>query len=256
MVDVPTFNNPLATAIFVFGSNFAGRHDTGSSDIAYKYYGAKMGVRQGITGEAYALPIENAQGQQLSLYEINQAVNKFISYAYSNRDRFFQVTRIGCGLNGYSDEQIAPLFERAPANVLLPGKWILLLNRLVRARLVVTGSLSVTSPNVVTKILEEKTAPWGRRFEVITPHTSGVAVFAEKWARHNDLPTTPFTADYERFGIEADYILNQQMAWYGTIVINFSDTSEDLTSNMTYIAKRDGLKTLVIECKTTLQSVL
>lgn len=35
----------------------------------------------------------------------------------------FQVTRIGCGLAGYRDADIAPLFACAPANCHLPAEW-------------------------------------------------------------------------------------------------------------------------------------
>jgi hypothetical protein len=250
MVDVPTFTNPLSPAVFVFGSNLAGRVEHGACQFAHKYYDAKPGTNQGMTGDAYAIPTENADMQPLSLYEITQSVNKFIAFAYSNRDRFFQVTRIACGATGYSDEQIAPLFDRAPANVWLPGKWLLLRNRLERARLIVTGSTAMVDQALVASTLAAKTAPWGRRFEVITTHAQGVATFAEQWARSNDLPITPFVADYERFGADADSVSNHQMAWYGTVVINFADGTADLTLDMTSIAKQEGLKILVVPCAT------
>jgi hypothetical protein len=35
----------------------------------------------------------------------------------------FQVTRIGCGLAGYEDNDIAPMFVDAPQNCILPVGW-------------------------------------------------------------------------------------------------------------------------------------
>ena len=34
-----------------------------------------------------------------------------------------KVTRIGCGLAGYKDEDMAPFFKDAPYNCLLPDEW-------------------------------------------------------------------------------------------------------------------------------------
>lgn len=33
------------------------------------------------------------------------------------------MTRVGCGLAGYKDYQIAPLFVGAPTNVVFPSAW-------------------------------------------------------------------------------------------------------------------------------------
>jgi hypothetical protein len=102
--------------IFVFGSNLAGIHGAGSASHARQFYGARLKVGKGRTGYAYALPTKDKNLQTLSLYEISEHVQDFINYAKAHPELLFRVVEIGCGLAGYTPEQIAPLFEGAPAN--------------------------------------------------------------------------------------------------------------------------------------------
>ena len=46
-----------------------------------------------------------------------------MTYANEHPELQFEVTRIGCGLAGYKDEQIAPFFTGAPSNCQLPEEW-------------------------------------------------------------------------------------------------------------------------------------
>ncbi len=111
------------TTIFVFGSNLAGRHGKGAALTARQQYGAAYGVGEGPTGQAYALPTKDRDLRTLPLPHIGQAVQRFLRYAAAHPELTFQVTRIGCGLAGYTDDQIAPMFQAAPANCLLPAGW-------------------------------------------------------------------------------------------------------------------------------------
>ena len=113
--------------IFVFGSNLAGRHGKGAALFAKENHGAIYGQGEGLQGNSYAIPTkENGPGKTLitlSLDRIEWHVVTFILFAQENPDLTFQVTRIGCGLAGYRDDQIAPFFEYAPANCILPEEW-------------------------------------------------------------------------------------------------------------------------------------
>lgn len=109
--------------IFVFGSNVAGRHGAGSALEAARSYGAKYGVGEGPTGTAYAIPTKDAQLMTLPLSEIEVAVSRFLDYAIEHPEHSFHVVRIGCGLAGYRDIDIAPMFCDAPTNVDLPPDW-------------------------------------------------------------------------------------------------------------------------------------
>lgn len=114
--------------IFVFGSNLAGKHCSGAADCAMRYENANYGQAIGLQGTSYAIPTMDAQIEPLSLHEIKSHVNDFLDYARISRNTQFFVTRIGCGRAGYKDEEIAPMFKKAPANCVLPECWVEILN--------------------------------------------------------------------------------------------------------------------------------
>jgi|JI10StandDraft_1071094.scaffolds.fasta_scaffold714894_2 hypothetical protein len=110
--------------VFVFGSNLSGIHGAGAARAARTQYGAQWGVAEGPTGEAYAIPTVQAQiAGPLSLDEIRAAVDRFIAYATAHPESQFFVTRIGCGLAGHRDRDVAPMFATAPENCSLPDTW-------------------------------------------------------------------------------------------------------------------------------------
>lgn len=109
--------------IFVFGSNLAGRHGKGAALTAMLKYGAKYGVGAGLTGASYALPTKDRGLRTLPLNEIKVYVDEFMEFAKAHYKLTFAVTRIGCGLAGYSDAEIAPMFAKAPVNCELPEGW-------------------------------------------------------------------------------------------------------------------------------------
>lgn len=112
------------TTIFVFGSNLAGLHGAGAARFAEQYKGAVRYVAVGHTGQSYAIPTKNRTiTGTLDLDEIKVYVNDFIHYARVNPALEFQVTRIGCGLAGLKDEQVAPLFKDAPPNCWFDDYW-------------------------------------------------------------------------------------------------------------------------------------
>jgi hypothetical protein len=110
--------------IFVFGSNLAGVHGAGAARFAYEHHAAKLGVGKGLTGESYALPTCDRELRPLPLDIIATHVERFLECARRYPTLQFQVTRIGCGIAGYTDTDIAPLFLKAPDNVWLPSAWL------------------------------------------------------------------------------------------------------------------------------------
>ena len=109
--------------IFVFGSNLAGRHGKGAALWARQNRGAIYGRGIGLQGESYAIPTKDWNLRTLDLRSIESHVRQFIKFARENPQMKFQLTPIGCGLAGYSHNQIAPLFRDAPANVSLPREF-------------------------------------------------------------------------------------------------------------------------------------
>jgi len=59
-------------------------------------------------------------GVQPDLDSIHNSVMAFISHPHASPRHCYFVTRVGCGLAGYHDADIAPLFATNPANCSLP----------------------------------------------------------------------------------------------------------------------------------------
>jgi hypothetical protein len=98
--------------ILVFGSNLAGRHGAGAAKVARDDFGAKYGVGYGITGNAYAIPTKDTDFSVLPIDTISGYVERFAYFVTEGYrpDHSFWMTRVGCGLAGYEDKDIAPLF--------------------------------------------------------------------------------------------------------------------------------------------------
>lgn len=103
--------------IFVFGSNLAGMHGGGAARVAYNKFGAVWGQGVGLQGQSYGIPTMHG-----GVVRIQPYVDEFIIFAEEHPEMHFLVTRVGCGIAGFKDEEIAPLFKRAMAleNVSLP----------------------------------------------------------------------------------------------------------------------------------------
>ena len=106
--------------IFVFGSNLKGMHGGGAAWIAYRKFGAIMGQGVGLQGQSYGIPT-----MQGGVETIRPYVDEFIQFAKEHQELTFLVTRIGCGIAGFTDAEIAPLFEKAHdlENIVLPPNW-------------------------------------------------------------------------------------------------------------------------------------
>ena len=109
--------------IFVFGSNEAGIHGAGAALHAQQKHGAILGRGVGLQGYSYAIPTKDRRLHTLPLSVIHGYVQDFVHFALDHPSLTFEVTRIGCGLAGYTDADIAPLFRGAPANCRLPAGW-------------------------------------------------------------------------------------------------------------------------------------
>lgn len=110
--------------IFVFGSNLAGRHGAGAARHAFEFCGAEMGVGVGLTGRSYAIPTKNERIQTMYLDIIAEYIEQFIGFAKHHPELNFQVTPIGCGLAGYRQDQIRPLFCDMPDNCFFSAEWL------------------------------------------------------------------------------------------------------------------------------------
>ena len=107
--------------IFVFGSNLDGHHYGGAARIAEEKFGAIFGQGVGLQGQSYAIPT-----MQGGVETIRPYVDEFIEFAKQHPELIFYVTRIGCGIAGFQDSEIAPLFTAAVGmeNVALPQSFM------------------------------------------------------------------------------------------------------------------------------------
>lgn len=118
----PDFITSLAeNEIFVFGSNLAGFHGGGAARVAHQRFGAVWGQGVGLQGQSYAIPT-----MQGGVETIRPYVDEFIVFARQHPELTFLVTRIGCGIAGFTDENIAPLFKEALGtdNIILPATFL------------------------------------------------------------------------------------------------------------------------------------
>mgnify|MGYP003298568202 CR=1 FL=1 len=110
-----------ADEVFVFGSNLHGHHGGGAARVARKKFGAIWGQGVGLQGQSYAIPTMQGGVETIKPY-----VDQFIKFAKEHTELFFYVTRIGCGIAGFKDSAIAPLFKDAMAveNICLPKSFV------------------------------------------------------------------------------------------------------------------------------------
>ena len=107
--------------VFVFGSNLAGCHAGGAARVACQHFGAVWGQGVGLQGQSYAIPTMQGGVETIAPY-----VDEFIEFAKSHPDMTFLVTPIGCGIAGFTPDELAPLFVRAVdvENILLPKSFV------------------------------------------------------------------------------------------------------------------------------------
>ena len=110
-----------ANEIFVFGSNLAGSHGGGAARLAYERFGAIWGQGVGLQGQSYGIPTMHGGVEAIRPY-----VDEFIEFARQHSELTFLVTKVGCGIAGFTVREMAPLFREAidVENVILPREFV------------------------------------------------------------------------------------------------------------------------------------
>lgn len=111
--------------VFVFGSNLWGSHGGGAAKIAYEQFGARWGVRgaMGCHGHSYAIPTLDLNMEKVPMDYLEESCADFLHFAESFKIYTFYVTKIGCGIAGFDEEDVKKLFINSPDNVILPKDW-------------------------------------------------------------------------------------------------------------------------------------
>lgn len=112
--------------VFVFGSNLEGLHGGGAALLAYERFGAIWGQGTGLQGKSYGIPTMHGGIDAIAPY-----VDEFIAFARDHKELKFLVTEIGCGIAGFTVEEMAPLFKGAmdEENIYLPQRFIRILEK-------------------------------------------------------------------------------------------------------------------------------
>jgi hypothetical protein len=104
--------------VFVFGSNASGHHAGGAAHVAWQRFGAVWGEGHGLHGQTFA--IDTMSG--MDAFAADAA--SFIAFASQHPELTFLLTPVGCGIAGYTAEEVAPMFASAPTNVVMPESFV------------------------------------------------------------------------------------------------------------------------------------
>ncbi|MBX9865000.1 MAG: hypothetical protein K2Y42_19840 [Hyphomicrobium sp.] len=110
-------------AIFVFASNLAGLHVSGAARIASEHYGAIDGQATGLQGRSYAIPVKDENLKSIPLSDVKPHVDRFVGFARGNPQLRFVLIPPGLTDIAERSPRHAPLFNRAPHNVIRPKTW-------------------------------------------------------------------------------------------------------------------------------------
>lgn len=240
---------PSEEPVFVFGSNLAGRHGRGAAYFAATYRGAVRGVGEGLTGNAYALPTKDERLGPRSLPEVAAAVQRFLEVALSNPTRSFLVTRVGCGLAGFSDEAIAPMFTDAPENVDLPVRWRQIIHGSGVPHVIVAHPTGFDDQSVVSRTLDHILSRFPDSV-LITGQWRGAgdlgAAYAMRTWPQRDVPFLAYPVDSLAYGPAAPMVRYQEMARVATHLVAFRSPSSSDVGALVTLASGERLISRVI----------
>jgi len=238
-------NYPSPNWVFVFGSNLAARHGAGAALTAARFYGASPSIAEGLAGKSYALPTKDAELKPLTLERIASHAQTFMAVARSRPDLQFQLTRVGCGLAGYRDADVAPLFRGAPDNVLFPCIWM----DPKPTRIIIAGGRDFANADDMASRVD----PLLRNLdpsmiEIVSGKARGADKLGWEYAGKRNLRRIPFPADWDNLPrYAAGYERNDVMAWYSSHLIAFWDGKSSGTKHMIDAARREGLQIRVLK---------
>lgn len=203
--------NKVRQEIYVFGSNLAGVHGAGAALHAKIYQGAVTGRGVGRMGVSYGIPTKDEQLEVLSLDVVEKHIEDFVKYTQQHPEFDYFVTRVGCGLAGYKDEQISQLFIKhlgsVPEYVLLPYKWHNDVERVIFA-----GSRQLKWNEIKEDVEQTLLKTVDENSKVIVGGAWGVDRIAESLALKHGYAVERVPAKWEVYGRSAGYVRNYRMA--------------------------------------------
>ena len=133
---------------FVFGSNLNGAHLGGAARFAADKFGAIEGQAIGLQGKSYGFPTLGMDMQKLPLLDLSLSVRELQNTAINNPELHFLITEVGCGIAGFTAEEVAPLFKELVGldQFSLPQAFIDVISTMLEA--VVIKGFKVTDANM------------------------------------------------------------------------------------------------------------
>lgn len=124
----------LPNEVIIVGTNTKGIHGAGLALEAKNKWGLIPGVSMGLCGQSYGIITKDLdlfpiKGNTMDYYRmilemIEWQINTLYRFANFRKDLTFYVTKIGCGLGGFTIDEIKSIFSdlpyTKPNNVCLP----------------------------------------------------------------------------------------------------------------------------------------
>lgn len=107
------------------GTNESGIHGAGIAQYAFDNWGLVWGQGFGPSGMCFGVPTKDWRIGKLDLGVIDSYISRYIQWMKATKYNHL-VTKVGCGLAGYTPNQIAPMFAECinMTNVWLPEEFI------------------------------------------------------------------------------------------------------------------------------------
>ena len=114
--------------VFVYGSNQYANHAGGAAKLAVEKFGAINGVAPtGLCGQSYGIITTSFNDTKVQISHIIAQLMALYAFAKLRPDLTFYVTKIGCGIAGFSIEIMSDTFsiveEMRPNNIILPKEF-------------------------------------------------------------------------------------------------------------------------------------
>jgi hypothetical protein len=236
--------------VLVFESNLAGQHGKGASFLAEKCHGAADGKGWGQHGNSYAIPTADKDLMPLPQGVVGNYVQSFLKHAEANPGMRFRLTTLGFGNPNISQGELVRMFASAPANCLLPGRWLELLGRLDTVRIIVLDAAGALRGTGAQQRLDDYfaiNAPlWTNRVvEIVSTGPANSVVANDQYARQRGFRHRIIGVNETFYRNYLNQAREELAVWYATRLLNLAEpdqTSQGSTLRILQSAIRAGLE--------------
>lgn len=109
--------------IIVVGTNMYGNHAGGAAAQAHRDFGLVWGINEGLSGQTYAFPTLEREMTKRGIRALQNSRDRLYATARALPEKTFLLTKVGCGIASYDEEDMKALFANAPNNIIKPENW-------------------------------------------------------------------------------------------------------------------------------------